>query len=181
MKMNPEKCYAFILGKKITPENFTIQVSNAHIVPQHEVTLLGITLDNRLKFNTHINNILKEVSEKVNALIRIAKYWNKSQKTLLSSTFIYSQFNFCPLVWMFSSKDTNKKIDSLHKRVLRLLYDDYTYYTSNYEELLLKDDSVCVHVRNLQFLMTEIFKTIHDENPHFMRDVFVREDTKYNL
>ena len=97
---------------------------------------------------------------------------------MLSSTFIYSQFNYCPLVWMFSSKDTNKKIDSLHKRVLRLLYDDYT---SNYKELLLKDDSVCIHVRNLQFLMTEIFKTIHDENPHFMREVFVREDTRYNL
>ena len=79
---------------------------------------------------------------------------------------------------MFSSKDRSKKIDGLHKRVLRLLYDDYT---SNYEELLLKDDSVRVHVRNLQFLMTEIFETIHDENPHFMRDVFVKEDTRYNL
>ena len=79
---------------------------------------------------------------------------------------------------MFSSKDTNKEIDGLHKMVLRLLYDDYT---SNYEELLLKDDFVRVHVRNLQFLMTEIFKTIHDENPHFMRDVFVREDTRYDL
>ena len=79
---------------------------------------------------------------------------------------------------MFSSKGTNKKIDSLQKRVLRLLYDDYT---SNYEELLLKDDSVCIYVRNLQFLMTEIFKTIHDENSHFMREVFVREDFRYNL
>ena len=118
------------------------------------------------------------MSKKVNALVRIAKYLNKSQKTLLSSTFIYSHFNYCPLVWVFSSKDTNKKIDGLHKRALRLLYDDYT---SNYEELLLKDDYVCVHVRNLQFLMTEIFKTIHDENPHFMRDVFVREDTRYDL
>ena len=58
-----------------------------------------------------------------------------SQKTLLSSTFVYSQFNYCPLVWMFSSKDTNKKIDSLHKRVLRLLYDDPDeYYTPNYED-----------------------------------------------
>ena len=176
--MNPAKCHVFILGKEIISENFTIQIGDTQIVPEHEVTLLGVTLDNRLNFNTHINNILKEVSKKVNALVRIAKYLNKSQKTLLSSTFIYSQFNYCPFVWMFSSKDTNKKIDGLHKRVLRLLYDDYTL---NYEELLLKDDSVCIHVRNLQFLMTEIFKTIHDENPHFMRKVFVREDTRYNL
>ena len=173
MKMNPEKCHAFIHGKKIMPEHFTIRVGDVQIVPEHEVTLLGITLDSRLNFNTHINNILKEVSKKVSALVPTAKYLNKSQKT-----FIYSQFNYCPLVWMFSSKDTNKKIDGPHKRVLRLLYYDYTF---SYEELLLKDDSVCVHVKNLQFLMIEISKTIHDENPNFMRDVFVREDTRYDL
>ena len=47
------------------PENFTIWVGNAHIVPEHEVTLLGVTLDSRLNFNTHINiNMLKEVSIK---------------------------------------------------------------------------------------------------------------------
>ena len=86
MKMNPEKCHAFILGKEIMPENFTIRVGDAHIVPEHEVTLLGVTLDSRLNFNTHIINILKEVSKKANALVRIAKYLNKSQTTLLSNT-----------------------------------------------------------------------------------------------
>ena len=40
---------------------------------------------------------------------------------------------------------------------------------------------MCIHIRNLEFLMTEIFKTIDDENPDFMREVFVREDTRYNL
>ena len=37
-----------------------------------------------------------------------------------------------------------------------------------------------IHVRNLEFLMTEIFMTIHDENPYFMREAFVREDTRYD-
>ena len=64
MKMNPEKCHASILRKEIIPENSTIQVGDAQIVPEHEVTLLGVTLDSRLNFNTHINNILKEGSRK---------------------------------------------------------------------------------------------------------------------
>ena len=45
MKMNPEKCHAFILGKEIIPENFTIQIGDAQVVPEHEVTLLGVTSD----------------------------------------------------------------------------------------------------------------------------------------
>ena len=64
MKINPEKCHAFILRKEIIPENVTIQVGDAQNVPEHEVTLLGVTLDSRINFNTHINNILKEVSKK---------------------------------------------------------------------------------------------------------------------
>ena len=36
-----------------------------------------------------------------------------------------------------------------------------------------------IHVRNMQFLMTEIFKSIHEENPHFVREIFVREHTRY--
>ena len=50
MKMNPENCHTFIPRKEITPENFTIQVDDAEIVPEHEVTLLGVTLDSRLNF-----------------------------------------------------------------------------------------------------------------------------------
>ena len=53
MKMNPEKCHAFIPRKGITPENFTIHEGDAEIVPEHEVTLLGITLDSRLNFLQH--------------------------------------------------------------------------------------------------------------------------------
>ena len=59
----------FHTQEEIIPENFTIQIGDTQIVPEHEVTLLGVTLDSRLNFNTHINGILKEVSKKVNALV----------------------------------------------------------------------------------------------------------------
>ena len=36
-------------------------------------------------------------------------------------------------------------------------------------------------MQNLQFLMTEIFKTINNENPPFMKEIFVREESVYNL
>ena len=97
-KIHAEKCHAFVLGKEIILENFTIQVGNAQTVPEHEVTLLRVTLDSKLNFNTHINNILKELSKKFSAPVRIAKYSNKSQKTLLSGTFVCLQFNYCPFV-----------------------------------------------------------------------------------
>ena len=76
------------------------------------------------------------------------------------------------------SKESNTKIEKLHKRALQIIHDDFS---SPYETLLLYDNSTTIHKRNLQFLMTEIFKTINNENPPFMKKIFVREDSVYNL
>ena len=99
---------------------------------------------------------------------------------MILNSFFYSHFNYCPLVWMFSSKEANNKIEKLHKRAFQIIHKDYDS-TSDYHYLLLKDKSVTIHKRNLQFLMTEIFKTLQDANPSFMKEIFVREDTRYNL
>ena len=50
---------------------------------------------------------------------------------------------------MFYSRTTNNKINKLHERALRLVYDDYV---SAFEELLEKDNSFTAHHYNIQTL-----------------------------
>ena len=59
------------------------------------------------------------------------------------------------------------QIEKLHKRALQIIHFDYDS-ALNYEDLLLRDNSVTIHQRNMQFLMTEIFKTIHGLSSSFM-------------
>ena len=113
IKMNPEKCHVIILGDTNIPEDFTIQIDNVHRAPESEVTLLGITLDSEFDFNNHITKIRKEASKRLNALHRISKYLTKAQKSTLISSFFYSHFNYYPLVWMLSSKESNSPSDYL--------------------------------------------------------------------
>ena len=53
--------------------------------------------------------------------------------------------------------------------------------TSNFQELLSKRNSVSVHETNLQLLLTEIYKTIHNVNPTFMTQVFEEKDVSYTF
>ena len=47
--------------------------------------------------------------------------------------------------------------------------------------LLHKSKGVTIHVRNLQYLMVEVFKSIHNASPIFMSDIFKPAALPYNL
>ena len=79
---------------------------------------------------------------------------NKRRMAMMAS--IISQFSYCPLVWMYHSRNTKSRVNKIHERALRLVYDDSPYLS--FDELLTKNKSVSIHQRNLQLLATEIFK-----------------------
>ena len=74
--------------------------------------------------------------------------------------------NYCPLVWVFSSAASLKKIENLQKRALRFLYKSYN---TSYEDLLLKSGFSPMNVKRLRTLCIEIFKTLNNLNPSFMK------------
>ena len=80
---------------------------------------------------------------------------NTEKKCLIMNAFFSSQFNYCPLTWMFQNGSLNHKINRLHKRCLRIIYND-TY--SSYDELLDPGNSVPIHHRSCQILATEMFR-----------------------
>ena len=58
----------------------------------------------------------------------------------------------------------------------------YNYKHSNFEELLVKDNSVSIHHNNIYTLAIEIYKVTNDICPEIMNDIFkLRENTHYNL
>ena len=88
--------------------------------------------------------------------------------------FVLSNFNYCPLVWMFSGKSSNNEINKIHKRALRVLLDDYG---STFEGFLQKRGEQTKDTRNLQTFLLEACKCL----PSFLWDLFERRPTNFNL
>ena len=76
---------------------------------------------------------------------------------------------------MFCSRTLNGKINQIHERSLRLVYQDYT---STFEELLVKDNSLCFHHRNIHQVAIEMYKVKNDLSPPFMKDIFCEAERK---
>ena len=96
------------------------------------------------------------------------------EKRILINSYFMANFNYCPLVWMFLSASSLKKIEKLQKRTLRFLYNDYEI---SYEDFLLKSGRATMNVNRLRILCIEIYKTINNLNPKFMRDLFSLRET----
>ena len=128
--------------------------------------LLGVTLDNKLNFDTHISNLCKKAAAQLNVLKRLRSFIGFEQKKVLVQSFVYSNFNYCPLVWYFSSMKSLQKIEKLQERALRSLYNDHK---SSYNDLLLKSGRCTMQVSRQSTLCTEIYKTMNDLNPPFMK------------
>ena len=169
MKLNQDKCHFLIAGN--TPEHLWAKVGQEIIWESSQEKLLGLVIDKKLSFNKHLTILCKKSSAKVTALARMMKIIPVEKKRILMKAFIESQFSYCPLIWMFCSRKMNGRINYIHERGLRLVYDDYT---STFPELLRKDNSVCIHYRNIQKVAIEMFKVKHDLCPEILQSLFCK-------
>ena len=120
MKANPNKCHLLLTTKG--PD--VVFIDEIQITSSTAETLLGITIDSELNFKNHLSVICNKVRRKTNALGRIANYMSLEKRRIAMKTFIESQLNYCPLIWIFYSGTINKKINHLHGRALRIVYSD---------------------------------------------------------
>ena len=135
-----------------------------------EVEILGIMLDRKINFHTHMKNISRNAGQKLSALLRISSYLNQVNKTvLLHKSMIKSQFNYCPLVWMFCSRQLNNLINKVHEKGLRLIYLDET---KDFQQLLRGQSEITIHQRSLQVLVPELYKIVNGIAPPIMNSLF---------
>ena len=107
MKVSHDKCHLLLSIQ----EEANIQIADRTIKYSKSKILLGIVLDNKLKFDKHVENICQKASKKLNALARVTNYMELPKRRILMNAFFRVQFNYCPAVWMFHNCSLNNKIN----------------------------------------------------------------------
>ena len=98
-------------------------IENKRVKSISEVKVLGITIDDKLSFTTHIKNLFSTESNRLQALARIRKFLSFEQAKRPAKAYIISTFMYCPLIQMFCSKTANTFINKIHKCSLRVIYE----------------------------------------------------------
>ena len=144
------------LGQNTVNEAFTYD--NIEMKNSKEEKIFGVIINNLLRFKSHAKNLSKKASQKIWALSRLINYLNHSKKKMIFNALIKSQFSYCPLVWMFCSRQTTN-INKIHERALRIVLSDHI---SDFATMLQNMNEITIHHRNIQILMIEPFKIKYD-------------------
>ena len=172
--LNPDKCHYIVIGDDDPTQK--IILNNNEIASSNEEKLFGILLASKLNFDSHITSLCKKAGQKLSALARISHYLTQDQKLLLLNSVVKSQFSYCPLIWMFTSRYLNNALNSIQQRALRLIYNDLPF-----DRILEDNKQKSIHQKNIESLAIEIYKFRAGLTPPIMSDLFVTRENNYNL
>ena len=176
MKANSDKC--LLITRKQSCLNLKIGNINIKISTCENCQELQKFRNYKLNFNEQLDGINKKASRKVSVLSRILPFMDLTKRRLLMNSFFSSQFSNCPFIMMCHNRTVNSKINELHKRCLRITYNNKK---SSFKELLETDKSVLIHIKNLQVLATEMFMVYRNIPPPILRQLFQSRNNNYNL
>ena len=92
-----------------TDANVALKIKNETSTNSSNEKLRGILFNNKFDFDEHVTSLCRKASQKLNALARVAQYLNLAQCRFITNAFIFSQFGYCPLVWLFHSRKLNTR------------------------------------------------------------------------
>ena len=151
MNINFSKTKEMIIGplNNNLPSALTASVNSIERV--HTYKLLGITLNDKLNWNNHINSICSKASSRLYFL----KLLKRSRVSTSDQQYYYTAIvrpvlEYACQAWHSSlTKDQSTRIEKIQKRALRIIYgyDDYDHLCQSHDivHLASRREELCKH------------------------------------
>ena len=91
-------------------QEHSLTFGNQKNVTENKAKLLGVNIDIKLNFDSYVSELCKKASNQLHAISRLQTYLGFEEKTVLIQSFFYANFNYCSLIWHFTTSTSKQKI-----------------------------------------------------------------------
>jgi hypothetical protein len=150
LKLNPAKCQALqVCFKQIKPNLPDLRIGTEPLSYVTEAKVLGVLLQNDLKWDSQVNNMLKKANRRLYMLRSLKKFgFDKEELCVVYSGYVRPILEYADAVWHSSiSVKESSHIESIQKRACRIILGaDY----NSYHEALDTCDLDSLHDRRVE-------------------------------
>ena len=177
MRRNTSKYQAIVMGKTQVKPQFHCE--DIAIPITEDLEMLGVTVDDKMKFEKHIGKMCRKVSQQIAVLKRMKKILPFETRKCLYLAFIIPHFNYCSETWHFSNKSAIAKLEKVNERALRFVFNEKQ---RPYSELLNKIGLPSLENQRLAKIVCTVFNAINNEHaPKSIKELIGLRNNKYNL
>ena len=155
LSLNLTKTTFMLFGNNRISEHIQVQIEGIKLERVHETKFLGILIDDKISWKSHIQYIHGKISRSI-SIINKAKH-NLDYKSLriLYCSIILPYFNYCVEVWGNNYTSSINSLNLLQKRAIRVIhkvgYRDHTNFLFLQANLLKFTDIVKFQTAQLMY------------------------------
>ena len=97
--LNFSKSHTMLFSNKRGNPKLNVNIHNFHLEEKEVVTFLGVEIDNKLLWKSHIKHICSKISKSIGILRLLRFSFPKHVLKMIYMSLIYSYINYCNVVW----------------------------------------------------------------------------------
>ena len=125
LSLNASKSQFMIFSDSEICADFSLKISNTPLTKTSNSKFLGITIDEKLDFKIHIEDILSKINKVKGMLWRCNNLVDKKVKRLLYQSLVFSRLSYGVIVWGKCAAHSLNKIKSLQNKIVKQIYGSY--------------------------------------------------------
>ena len=184
LKINYDKTVCMLVGthnmlKKQSLLN--IKIKEQQLSQVKSFKYLGIHVDDKLKWDVHIEQMCNKVSKMVSYLCRLRQYVNMSELKLIYNSIILPHFDYGDVIWQSASNNCLTQLQKIQNRAGRIILRVNPYSHTSTSQIHSGLGWQMLHERQTIHLVLLTYKILNNMTPEYLKDMFHFKSSPYSL
>ena len=154
-----------------------LRIEDQTINNTSQIKLLGVEIDDKLNFTSHISNICIKASQKVGVLLRLRNLIPCKAKLIIYKSSILPHLTYCHLVWYNCGSSDSRERERIQEHTLRAVFNSHS---ESYENFLVRAELPSLLNRRPQDIAILMFKVKYGLAPSIVDELFKQKSTSYS-
>ena len=166
--LNLDKSHFVVMGRPRSHLNINISIGSKSLSRVNDSKILGVSVDHDLRFESHIQNLRKKVSNRLSFLYRVKHFVPKSTLKSIYNALILSNLDYGNVVWGHTYNIHIQPLILLQRKAAKLI----TGYENGWKTAFIELDWIPVNLRVNYHSIIFIFKCLNSLSSNYASKLF---------